>query len=289
MIAYDILMLVVVVGYTIFGAVKGMAWQVATLCSIVVSYFAALKFSDPLAPLLSKEAPWNRFLAMLIIFLVTSLVIWFIFRAVSKFIERVKLKDFDRQVGALFGLFKGALACVAITFFAVTLSQAAREAVLKSQSGYYIAVLLNKADPVMPEQLHELLGPYVHQLQEKLNQPNPHATPVRDGRAEAPAGGASPAPGSTAGAGQGGIGPSDLARLRAIVADLEKSELDEDGLRWVRENIARLEALAAESPTASGTVADTDWTERAARLVRESEKLRGLIEEVRRTSEPGRR
>jgi membrane protein required for colicin V production len=282
MIAYDILMLVVIVGYTIFGAVKGMAWQVATLCSIVVSYFAALKFSDPLAPLLSKEAPWNRFLAMLVIFLVTSLVIWLIFRAVSKFIERVKLKDFDRQVGALFGLFKGVLACVAITFFAVTLSQAAREAVLKSKSGYYIAVLLNKADPVMPEQLHELLGPYVHELQEKLNQPNPHATPVRN------EGGVDQSGRGQTAASNFDVGPSDLARLRAIIGDLEKSDLDEEGLRWVRENLARLEALAAGGPSGDPS-SDTDWADRAARLIQESEELRGLIEEVRRTSEPDRR
>ena len=35
-------------------------------------------------------------------------------------IDRVKLNEFDRQMGALVGFAKGVLLCIAITFFAVT-------------------------------------------------------------------------------------------------------------------------------------------------------------------------
>ena len=42
---YDICMIVVLVGATIFGAWKGMAWQVASTASLVVSYVVALRFS----------------------------------------------------------------------------------------------------------------------------------------------------------------------------------------------------------------------------------------------------
>ena len=37
-------------------------------------------------------------------------------------IDRLKLKEFDRQIGAIFGLAKGVLWCAVITFFTVTLS-----------------------------------------------------------------------------------------------------------------------------------------------------------------------
>src|SRR5688572_17601189 len=145
--SYDVVMILVLVGATIFGAWKGMAWQIASIASLVVSYFASLAFSEKLAPLISNEAPWNRFIAMLLIYLVTSMVIWMLFRTVSKVIDRVQLREFDRQIGALFGLAKGVLLCVAITMFAVTLMPVEqKEKILGSKSGMYIAKLLNEAD-----------------------------------------------------------------------------------------------------------------------------------------------
>ena len=47
---YDILMLVVLVACTLFGLWKGMAWQLASLASLIVSYIVALKFSDAGGP-----------------------------------------------------------------------------------------------------------------------------------------------------------------------------------------------------------------------------------------------
>lgn len=165
---YDLLMLVVLVGATVFGGMKGMAWQIASVASLAVSYLVSLKFSAQLAPMFGEQAPWNRFLAMLVLYLATSLAIWIAFRFVARFIERVKLKEFDRQVGALVGFAKGVLLCVAITFFAVTLSAKARQAVLDSRSGYYIALLLDRAGPMMPPELHDVLDPYIERLDQEL-------------------------------------------------------------------------------------------------------------------------
>ena len=169
MLNYDLALLAVIVGTTIYGFWKGMAWQLASLSSFAVSYLGALKFSDQLAPYLSSEAPWNRFLAMLLIYLGTSMVIWLVFRVVSNFITRVQLKEFDRQVGGLFGLAKGILLAIVITFFAVTLSASARDMVLRSRSGYYIAVFIHKATPIMPREARTLLGPYIDRLDKGLD------------------------------------------------------------------------------------------------------------------------
>ena len=49
---YDILMLSVVLGATVWGAWKGLAWQIASLASMVVSYYVALRFRDPVAGLI---------------------------------------------------------------------------------------------------------------------------------------------------------------------------------------------------------------------------------------------
>lgn len=167
--AYDIIMVAVLVGSTLFGFVKGMAWQLASLASLFLSYFVALNFSHLLAPHLGQQQSLNRIAAMLILYLATSLAIWLVFRVVAGMIDRVKLKEFDRQVGGLFGAAKGVLLCIVVTFFAVGLSEEVREHILFSRSGHYIAVFLDKADPVLPEELHEVLDPYLHKLDEQLD------------------------------------------------------------------------------------------------------------------------
>src|SRR5437868_3111239 len=95
---YDIFMLVVLIAATYLGARRGLAWQAASLAALVVGYFVALRFSPLLAPLLARDAPWNRFLAMLLIYVLTALVIWLGLGAVRGIIDRVKLTGFDRPL-----------------------------------------------------------------------------------------------------------------------------------------------------------------------------------------------
>lgn len=184
---YDIVMLVVLGGATFFGFLKGFAWQVASLASLILSYMMALRFGDALAPQLNADPRWSKYLAMLLIYAGTSLVVWLGFRVVSGAIDRIKLREFDRQIGGLFGLLKGALFCLIITFFAVTLTETSRAAVLNSKSGGHIARFLHEAKPVMPPELSELLGPYLEKLDQGLDPsqtvehpqlPNPAALPV---------------------------------------------------------------------------------------------------------------
>ena len=166
---YDLLMLLVLVAATLFGFWKGMAWQLASLASLVLSYFAALRFSTQLAPVFGEHAPWNRFVAMLVIYIATSFAIWTLFRLVSKIIDRVKLEGFDRQLGALLGFGKGVLLCVAITFFSVTLLPPAQgEAIVASRAGRYIVVLLDKTHTVVPPEIHEVIDPYLHRIEDRL-------------------------------------------------------------------------------------------------------------------------
>jgi len=172
---YDFVMLAVLVASVFYGAWKGVAWQVAALASVVVSAGVAVHFSAPLTPLFafSDREPWNRFLAMLVLYVITAGAIWILFRLISNVIDRVQLKEFDRQLGVLFGLAKGILYCVVITFFAVTLSEAARQLVLQSHSGDLIARGIRRATPILPDDVREWLGKYIDELDQKL-----HAPPV---------------------------------------------------------------------------------------------------------------
>jgi membrane protein required for colicin V production len=177
---YDLLMLVILVMAGVFGAWKGLAWQVASIASLVISCIVAVRFSAQVAPYIYGQAPWNRFLAMLILFMVTSLAVWLLFRFVAGFIDRLKLKEFDRQMGALFGVAKGVLFCLVITFFAVTLAEGSRQAVLNSHSGKFTAKVLQKATPVMPQEVRDVLGKYIDDFERKLDPNTPPSQPLEE-------------------------------------------------------------------------------------------------------------
>ncbi len=48
---YDIIMLVILVGAMLFGAIKGFAWQLASIASIVASYIVAYQVSRTVQPI----------------------------------------------------------------------------------------------------------------------------------------------------------------------------------------------------------------------------------------------
>jgi len=172
--AYDLLMLIILGLAIVWGAWKGLIWQVASIASIGLSYLVALRFRQQLAQFIDASPPWNMFLSMLMLFLGTGFVVWVAFNLVHEFIERVRLKEFDRQLGAVLGAAKGVLLCALVTLFAVTLlGDTQRQAICNSKSGYYIAVLLDRADPIMPKELHDVLAPYLDRLDRTI--PHPHA------------------------------------------------------------------------------------------------------------------
>ena len=169
--AYDLIMLIVLAATTIFGAIKGFAWQLASLASIVASYFVAYLFRNDVAKMINAQPPWNLFLAMLLLYFGSSLIIWMLFRLVSTSIDKVKLKDFDRQLGAGFGLIKGAALCLLITMFAMTLLGATQQQrIANSRSGLYISRILANAGGILPQEIKQIVGPYIDNVERKLQQ-----------------------------------------------------------------------------------------------------------------------
>jgi membrane protein required for colicin V production len=175
--SYDVVMLIVLAASTLFGVWKGMAWQVASLASVLVSAAVAVHSSAVIAPYFPGQEPWNRFCAMAVLYVITAGAIWILFRLVSNIIDRVKLKEFDRQLGATFGLAKGVLYCIVMTFFAVTLSESSRQMVLASHSGDLIARGIRNANPILPEDVRKYLGEYIDELDKGLHAPPQNPAP----------------------------------------------------------------------------------------------------------------
>jgi len=169
--AYDLIMLIVLAATTIFGAIKGFAWQIASLASIVASYVVAYLFRNDVAKMINAQPPWNLFLAMLLLYFGSSLIIWMLFRLVSTSIDKVKLKDFDRQLGAGFGMIKGVALCLIITMFAMTLLGAAQQQrIANSRSGLYISRILANSGGILPAEIKQIVGPYIDNVERKLQQ-----------------------------------------------------------------------------------------------------------------------
>lgn len=181
MATYDLLMLAILVGLTLYGYFKGMAWQIAYVASFVASYFLAVRFADRIAPQITfVNPPANKFVAMAIIYAGASFGIWMIFRVVRKMIDSVKMEGFDHQMGALIGFARGVLWCVGVTFFALTivpLPQGAKQQIVNTKSGYYIARLIDETDSLFPPEVHQVVGPYLDRLGNEL-QGSPQPSPL---------------------------------------------------------------------------------------------------------------
>lgn len=165
---YDLMMLGILAAAAVLGYFKGFVWQVAWIAGIAASGFVAVRFAGVVAPFMGQQPPWNRLLAMLALYMATSIVVWLLFRVVSGLIDAIHLSPFDHQLGLLFGLAKGALLCLVITFFAVTLAPGFRGQILGSHSGRFVAALIGRADEILPAEIVELVGPFMRQFEDQL-------------------------------------------------------------------------------------------------------------------------
>ncbi len=179
---YDILMLGVMAIAIMRGYSKGLAWQISSIASIAASYFVAYRFKDHVTPMIELADPWRGLVAMMVLFIGTSLVIWFVFHNIRGAIEKAKLKDFDHQLGAIFGGVKGAAWCTAITIVALSfLTPGMSEQIVGSRSGGYIARLLANSKRIIPAEVQQVVQPYIQRAEEQLQDRVDNAI-VQDGQ-----------------------------------------------------------------------------------------------------------
>jgi uncharacterized membrane protein required for colicin V production len=167
MTMYDALMLLIVIVALVQGAWRGMVWQLAPIASLVLGYIVAYPMSITAAQYFGKP-PLNRLWAMLAVYAVVSMVVYLFIRSLRESLEKLKLVEFDRHLGALLGGVKGVLFTVALTMGLITVSDDARDIILKSESSTIAARLMNTISPILPEQLNALVHPYLKNLNDQL-------------------------------------------------------------------------------------------------------------------------
>ena len=171
---YDLLMLGILVAAVLFGAVKGLAWQIASAAALIGSYLVAMAFYPTVAEHINADPPWNQYLAMFVLYLGTSFVVWIAFAFVRRMIEKVEMKDFDRQAGAVVGAINGVVVCLLVTFFAITLpflSDDQKSSICKSQSGKLMATAVDQVKLGLPEDVDQVVRPYLEKFDKNLQDP----------------------------------------------------------------------------------------------------------------------
>lgn len=161
---YDLLIFAFLVFSVIRGAQKGIVWQLATIGAIILCFAFAETASLAVAPLIMVKPPLNRWIAMLGLYIVFAMMSFGAARQLKAWLEKAQFVEFDRHLGALLGFAKGSLLALVATFFVVTLSESMRGNVLASRSGYAAAIVMTHLHPVMPDELHDIIDPYLYEF-----------------------------------------------------------------------------------------------------------------------------
>src|SRR4051812_26726740 len=96
---FDVLILGTLLVTTIRGAMKGVVWQLAAIASLVLCFVFAQSGSLAIAPMIPLKAPANRWTAMFIIYLISSLVAFGAARFLRDGIEKAKFTEYDKHLG----------------------------------------------------------------------------------------------------------------------------------------------------------------------------------------------
>lgn len=168
MIWYDFVILAILVYGAWQGAARGLVMQLAWIVAIILCFKFAEKLAPQIESHISVEQPLRHWIAMFILYLGFSLGSFLAARSLSNAIEKAKFKDFDRHLGGLFGLIKGAVLSLVLTFFAVTLSDRLQETVVRSKTGHIACVILDTIRPLTPEDAHPIIHDSLAKYKEAL-------------------------------------------------------------------------------------------------------------------------
>ena len=120
---------------------------VALLAGWYVSSRYSVKFESyfPIGDALRQKA------ASVVTFFAVVILVTIFGRVLSGMFIGGVLKEVNRQLGALFGLVKGVIVCLVITYFAVTLSSPTKNFVIGSRSGRLMVQILCEAQKIIPD------------------------------------------------------------------------------------------------------------------------------------------
>lgn len=165
---YDGIMLAIVLFAMFQGWMRGMAWQLAPIASLVIGYLFGVPLSNATAPWFG-EPPLNHVFSLIVMYMLVSLGVYLVARSLREGIEKVKLVEFDRHLGALLGGVKGVLFTVVLTVALLSVSPTAASFITKSESHTIASRIINYTCPLLPKDIHKVIDPYLSPLHDHVD------------------------------------------------------------------------------------------------------------------------
>jgi len=178
MTSYDAAMIGVVVGGMLWGAIRGVTWQLASIASLVLGYLVAYPLSGQLAPHFPGEPLVARSLALLAVYAGVSGGVFLAAWLVRTTLRQWKFEAFDRLLGMILGGLEGAFVGLVVTLFVVSLAPQSRTPIFASTSGKIVGQVLNSLEPVLPHEVQAVLKPFWSQTEAVASEPPAPSLPM---------------------------------------------------------------------------------------------------------------
>jgi membrane protein required for colicin V production len=144
----------------IWGAVRGITWQVASIASLVLGYAVAFPLSGQISGYFPGTPIVARALALLASYVAVSGGIYLIAWSIRAILREWKFEAYDRHLGMLLGGAEGALLGVVGTVFVISLAPATRHPILTSHAGVVVGQVLNAVQPALPGEVRTMLASF---------------------------------------------------------------------------------------------------------------------------------
>ncbi len=167
MTVYDGVMALLVLYTVIHGYFRGAAWQIAPILSLVLGYMIAMPMSVTMAHYFGPP-PLNRLFALVTIYILVSITVYLMVRTFRAGVDKAKLTEVDRHLGAILGGVKGVLVTLVATCGLLIYFPQMREVILKSESSSIASKIIANIYPILPMAMHTLLDPYVKKFEDQM-------------------------------------------------------------------------------------------------------------------------
>lgn len=169
MSALDWVFVVILVGSVLIGALRGLVFEVLSLISWVLAFFAARLWGAQVGmwlPMQEMDEGVRIAAGLVIVFVVAIFALGLVIRIIGKLVQIVGLRPFDRTLGALFGALRGVLLLVLIALVFMLTSM--RESQIWNTSVFapHLVSAVSVLRPWMPQEMGRHWSSLVDQLTE---------------------------------------------------------------------------------------------------------------------------
>jgi uncharacterized membrane protein required for colicin V production len=155
---FDFAMVGIVIAGMIWGAFRGITWQLASMCSLVLGYAVSFPMSKQVAPHFPGDPIVARALALLTIYVGVSGCIFLVAWSIRAVLRRWQFEAYDRHLGMVLGGLEGAALGIVATVFVISLAPNTRQPILGSTAGKVVGGILDAVQPALPGEVRSMLA-----------------------------------------------------------------------------------------------------------------------------------